>query len=155
MEFPKNRFFNEQHKPLKDGVTSNISLTCNNEVEWNKSGNLNAVKWDGDTPSLKTDEEIYQDSVPNLKVNLKSQCMIYQVYQYGVDSNFYGMLMHVQDFTDKPKCQSVLDGCDALWADYYERKAKIEAHQEYTEDFSNHGVRPYSFAECRAEITGI
>jgi hypothetical protein len=99
--------------------------------------------------------QMYADQIKQAKAGLKASCSMYQTTVFGVDNNFYAMLMHVQDMTDKPKCQAVLDATDALWQDYYVEKAKLEAGQDYSSDFSSHGTRPYSFAECRAEIQGI
>lgn len=99
--------------------------------------------------------EMYDQQIAQAKANLKATCTQYQEAVFGVDTNFYAMLMHVQDMTDKPKCQAVLDTTDALWQDYYVQKGLLEAGQEYSTDFSSHGVKPYSFAECRVEIQGI
>ena len=117
--------------------------------------NIDELKFDGENVVAKTAEEILAARIPNEKIQLKQSCTMYQEGEFGVDTNFYAMLMHIQDMTDKPKCKAVLDETDALWQDYYIQKGKLEAGEEYSIDFSSHGKRPYSFAECREEIQSI
>ena len=127
------------------------------KIDADLGGNTSILKFDGTNVVVNQDavNKQKEDALNQNKANLKQMCTIYQEHTFGVDTNFYAMLMHIQDMTDKPKCQAVLDATDALWQDYYVQKGKLEAGEEYSTDFSSHGVKPYSFAECRAEIQGI
>lgn len=110
-----------------------------------------------DIPTVKTQVECEQLKLDNLNAShdnsLESACYNYQVNEFGLDPNFYGLLMAIKTLSTAnsvempPKAKACLDAVDALWADYYSRKG------DYTTglDFSSHGSVPYSFAEVRAE----
>ena len=67
MEYPKDREFDENKKPLKEGLTGAYVLSCADTTEWNMSGNPNATFLEGGTVRFRTTEELYTETIPNLK----------------------------------------------------------------------------------------
>ena len=159
MAYPKLRYFNEAHMPQREGFTSDISLNCTNAFQWQQSACPPNVKWSGDTPSFKTESELYAETIPNRKARLLGACRQYQENQASpcIDSNFFSLILSSQTvkqivptFTC-PKCTAVKTWLDTLWTDYGVRKAAIVAGTAYTNDFSDNGNPPYTWDECVAE----
>tara|TARA_R110001606_G_C14903778_1_gene594345 strand:- start:41 stop:496 length:456 start_codon:yes stop_codon:yes gene_type:complete len=148
MEYPKNREFDENKKPLKEGLTGAYVLSCADTTEWNMSGNPNATVLEGGTVRFRTTEELYTENIPNLKASLKSQAMAYSLY--NVDAYFAGLIDGAP--VEATKCLAVQAWLDTLWGYYYTLKVKIEIMEPYEIDFEQFGEEPYSYAECKAEL---
>lgn len=108
----------------------------------------------------KTSQEIYQETVPNKKQNLKQDCFQYQwnLCTPTIDPNFFSLLTTAQclkainSALDITKCEANIAWCDSLWSDRSYRETLIDNMLEYTNDFSNNGNPPYTFDECRSEL---
>jgi len=55
----------------------------------------------------------------------------------------------------KPKAIAVANWCDAIWTEYYIRKAGITADAEVNLDFSEFGGKPHTVIELREEISNL
>lgn len=53
----------------------------------------------------------------------------------------------------KPKALAVAAWCDAVWAEYYTRRATVTADDEPNLDFSALGDKPYTVLELREEVS--
>ena len=59
------RYYDKNHKALKAGDTSAISLDCGEDKQlWNDSANPHNLVWDGDTPRFKTEAEHVAELIP-------------------------------------------------------------------------------------------
>ena len=58
MEYPKDREFDENKMPLKEGLVGAYVLSCVDVSEWNMSGNPEATILENDEVRFKTAEEI-------------------------------------------------------------------------------------------------
>ncbi len=98
----------------------------------------------------KTTEEIYAETIPNLKRNLKSEVDAY--VDERVDAKFFAVVRPYFKDETKPKCKAVVDYVNEIYAYYLVQKAHIYAMESYDNNFAQFGDEPYSFAECMEEL---
>lgn len=55
----------------------------------------------------------------------------------------------------KPKALAVAAWCDAVWTEYYVRKAQMDVNTEPNLDFSTLGDKPYTVLELREEVKDL
>jgi len=121
---------------LKDGLTV-MSYT----------GNLTTTKVSAHLAQIKADdmEALYLAAIgyqnTYIDINLSNEI---QKSESVVES---GVLLEV----DLPLAKGCGEWVEALWLDYYTRKALLGSDADYTTDFSNNGVAPSTFIEVRTE----
>ena len=159
MNFPTKRYFSNK-MPLKDGETSSVFIDVVDQAEWSKSGSPSNIKWDGDTPSFKTDEELYQERIPQLEEALYRACMDYQIKNIDINLDRVmseaNIIVKTTEATeaDYPLCSANAAWLKGLWAEYFTRKAALVAMGDYSTDFADYGLVPNDFLTCDAEVNG-
>jgi len=120
MEYPTQRFFNEQHKPLKAGVTTSISLATPTYEDWCKSGCEDQVKWDGDTPRFLNAEELAVIEAER-KLNEYNQLVVEKIRLKYTQNDEFALI-----------ADGIADSTNAAYVAYraYVAQCKVEAHNE-------------------------
>ena len=108
----------------------------------------------------KTPEELEQERLAKIQANktaLFNACESYEIS--WVDRNMqseFDLSRALYEAgtttpTDLPKAATVGEWKESLWADYYTRKAAVEAEQEFSLDFSNHYPLQFNFHDLKNE----
>ncbi len=121
-------------------------------------GSPSLVKYVGGDIIKKTEEELYNESLPQREDELYQSCYAYQ--KSNIDDNLdrimqdANLIVKTTDavIEDFPNNKANGDWLNALWTDYYARKDALLAMLEYDCDFSNNGDVPHSYTECASEI---
>ena len=154
------RYFDANHAPLKEDVTSPIELACNDINDWNKSACAGNLKWDGDTPSFKTVEELYTEQIPQLEEALYKACMDYQTKNIDINLDRVmseaNIIVKTTDAVegDYPLCSANGVWLQGLWVEYFVRKTALIAGDEYSVDFADCGNVPNDYMACNTEVNG-
>lgn len=111
-----------------------------------------------DVPELWAAAESYYTGAdaPEASRLAKSETDAYQLGQENYNRKQSGktLIGSTVISPENPRLIANLEWGQAIWADYYARKAKIEAGAtDVSADFSNHGDKPFSFAEVLATET--
>lgn len=87
-----------------------------------------------------------EDKLKNID-SLWSACNAYQDSKISV-----GGMIELKPFEGtSAKCGAIRQWIKDLWADYYTRKAQIEAGQEVSYNFDNNGDLPHTYLEAATE----
>lgn len=97
-------------------------------------------------------KELEAEEAEAQKLQLKEQlwqaCNRYQESKISV-----GGMIELKPFgNSSAKCGAIRQWIKDLWADYYTRKAQIEAGQEVSFNFSNNGDLPHTYLEAATEV---
>lgn len=108
-----------------------------------------------DVPSLWAAAEAYYSGAdaPEASRLAKSETDAYQLGQENFQRRASGksLIGTTVISPENPRLIANLEWGQAIWADYYTRKARLEAGDTGVDaDFSNHGDKPFSFAEVIA-----
>ena len=92
----------------------------------------------------------------NRKATLWIAASSYQISKisdgaYAICSQ-YASLAQAQLIPPKPKCTANANWVKNLWAEYYERKAKITSEEVTNYDFTSLGALPYPMNEVMEEV---
>ena len=61
-------------------------------------------------------------------------------------------ILTIGTIQQKPKCLAVSAWSNAVWADYYARKAAVQPGVDIDTDYSSHGPIPYTVPELQSEV---
>ena len=73
-------------------------------------------------------------------------------YVSGYISGVAVGILTIGTIQQKPKCLAVSAWGNAVWADYYSRKAAVLPGVDIDTDYSSHGPMPYTVPELQSEV---
>lgn len=136
---------------LKDESTHSLELS---NAKYDSYTNADYFKVVDGKPKEKTQDELdamFAEKAEKAKEQQKEQlwqaCNRYQESKISV-----GGMIELKPFEGtSAKCGAIRQWIKDLWADYYTRKAQIEAGQEVSYNFDNNGDLPHTYLEAATE----